>query len=100
MSAAEILKKLKSLGSESYANTMKKHGAAEPVYGVKIEELKKIQKQVKTDQELAVELYDSGVYDAMYLAGGASDRIQPIGINVTRLLRIQNGFHQFSTFHS
>jgi hypothetical protein len=35
--------------------------------------LKKIQKKVKTDQELAVELYDSGVYDAMYLAGLIAD---------------------------
>jgi 3-methyladenine DNA glycosylase AlkD len=50
-----------------------KHGIVEPVYGVSIENLKKIQKRIKRDYQLALDLFDSGVYDAMYLAGLIAD---------------------------
>jgi 3-methyladenine DNA glycosylase AlkD len=73
MTAAEIVKELKSLGAESYKRTILNHGAQEPILGVKIEELKKIQKRVKKDYQLALELYDTGIYDAQYLAGLIAD---------------------------
>src|SRR5205814_78225 len=44
--------------------------------GVKIEYLKKIQKRIKKDYRLALDLYDTGVYDAMYLAGLIADDAQ------------------------
>jgi 3-methyladenine DNA glycosylase AlkD len=69
MTAAAILKEIAPLGTEGYRKVMRKHGAPEPIYGVKIEELKKIQKRIKRDYQLALDLYDTGVYDAMYLAG-------------------------------
>jgi 3-methyladenine DNA glycosylase AlkD len=40
---------------------------------VKIEHLKKIQGRVKKDYRLALDLYDTGIYDAMYLAGLIAD---------------------------
>jgi hypothetical protein len=43
MRAEEIVEQLKSLGTESYKNVLRKHGVQEPVFGLKIEELKKIQ---------------------------------------------------------
>ncbi|MEX2174028.1 MAG: DNA alkylation repair protein [Pirellulaceae bacterium] len=67
--AAEIVAELSSLGSESYKRVLMKHGAREPFFGVKIEDLKKIQKRIKTNHELALALYDTGISDAMYLAG-------------------------------
>ena len=73
MTAGEIVKQLETLGQASYRRVLVAHGAAEPVFGVKIEELKKIQKQVKTDYQLALDLYDTGIYDAMYLAGLIAD---------------------------
>jgi 3-methyladenine DNA glycosylase AlkD len=73
MTATEILKQLKTLGSDSYKKVILKHGITEPVYGVKIEELKKFQKRIKKDYQLALELYDTGVYDAQYLAGLIAD---------------------------
>ena len=73
MTAQEILAEIKPLGSESYRNVLFNHGIPEPCYGVKIEELKKIQKRIKMDYRLALELYDTGVYDAMYLAGVIAD---------------------------
>jgi len=72
-SAAAIVKELKALGSESYATLMKKHGLRDPIFGVKISELKKIQKRVKRDYQLALDLYATGIYDAMYLAGLIAD---------------------------
>lgn len=69
MTAEEILKQLKSLGQESYKKVLLKHGIQEPIYGVKIEELKKINKKIKNGHELSLQLYDTGIYDAMYLAG-------------------------------
>jgi 3-methyladenine DNA glycosylase AlkD len=73
MTAAEILKQLKPLGADSYKKVLFNHGAQEPVFGVKIEELKKIQKRIKKDYQLALDLFDTGVYDAQYLAGLIAD---------------------------
>src|ERR671919_696233 len=73
MTAVEILKELRALGTESYKRVIMNHGANEPVFGVKIEELKKYQKRIKTDYQLALDLYDTGNYDAQYLAGLIAD---------------------------
>jgi len=68
-----VLDELKPLGQESYKRILLNHGIKEPLYGVKIEHLKKIQKRIKKDYQLALDLYDTGVYDAMYLAGLIAD---------------------------
>lgn len=73
MTASDILADLKAHGSESYAKIVRRHGVADPVYGVKIEHLKTIHKRVGTDYRLALDLYATGVYDAMYLAGLVAD---------------------------
>ena len=69
MNANEIIKELESLGSESTKNTWIQHGAREPVFGVKVGDLKTIQKRIKVDHQLALDLYATGIVDAMYLAG-------------------------------
>jgi hypothetical protein len=69
MTATEILKELKPLGKESYKKMMmKNYGVKEPYFGVAIGELKKFQKRIKMDYQLALDLYETGNYDAMYLA--------------------------------
>ncbi len=73
MTAKEIVAQLKPLGKESYKKTLMNHGIKEPFYGVSVEELKKFQKRIKKDYQLALDLYDTGVYDAMYLAGLVAD---------------------------
>ncbi len=73
MSATKILKELKGLGNPGYKKTMLRHGAREPFFGVKIEDLKKIQKRIKQDYQLALDLYATGNSDAMYLAGLIAD---------------------------
>lgn len=69
MTAKEVLTKLKSLGTEGGKRIYENHGTRNPCFGVKIADLKVVLKQIKNDQELAMELYDTGVLDAMYLAG-------------------------------
>lgn len=73
MTAHEILAQLQALGSASYKRVMLNHGVEEPVFGVKIEELKKIQKKVKKDHRLACDLFATGVHEAQYLAGLIAD---------------------------
>ena len=73
MTANEILAELKSLGSENYKRVIFKHGVEDPCYGVKIGDIQTIVKRVKRNYQLALELYDSGIYDAMYLAGLIAD---------------------------
>ncbi|MDX2038273.1 MAG: DNA alkylation repair protein [Isosphaeraceae bacterium] len=73
MTATDILEELKSLGSDSIKKVLMNHGACEPLFGVKIEELQKIRKRIKKDYRLALDLFDTGNYDAMYLAGLIAD---------------------------
>jgi 3-methyladenine DNA glycosylase AlkD len=73
MTTSEIVEKLKALGSDQIRRILMNHGAKEPVFGVKIEELKKILKTEKGNNPLALELFQTGIYDAMYLAGLIAD---------------------------
>lgn len=73
MTAKEIVAELKPLGKDTYRKVLLNHGVKEPFFGVKIEDLKKIQKRIKKDYQLALDLYDTGIYDAMYLAGLIAD---------------------------
>jgi 3-methyladenine DNA glycosylase AlkD len=73
MTTQEIMKELKQKGSESIKKILLNHGAKEPLFGVKIADLKVIQKKIKKDHRLSMELYATGNYDAMYLAGLIAD---------------------------
>ncbi|MCE7981323.1 MAG: DNA alkylation repair protein [Caldilinea sp. CFX5] len=73
VTAEEILAEIKPLGSDSYKRVIFNHGVKEPCYGVKISDLQKIVKRIKKDYQLALDLYDTDVYDAMYLAGLIAD---------------------------
>ncbi len=73
MTAKVVLDELRPLGRESYKKVLLNHGVPEPFFGVKIEELKKIQKRIQCDHQLALDLYETGNYDAQYLAGLIAD---------------------------
>jgi len=73
MTAKDIVAELKKFGTEQTKKTWMNHGAQEPCLGVKVEDMKKIQKRVKMDYQLALDLYDTGIADAMYLAGLIAD---------------------------
>lgn len=71
--AAGIMRELEALGSESIRNVLRNHGARDPFFGVRISDMKPIVKRIKVNHQLALELYDTGNYDAMYLAGLITD---------------------------
>lgn len=71
--AQDILDEIKPLGSEGYRKVLRHHGVTGPCFGVKIADLKQIQKRIRKDYRLALALYDTGIYDAMYLAGLIAD---------------------------
>lgn len=73
MKLSEVMAELKALGNEQQLKTYRTHGAAGEVYGVKIGDLKVLAKKLKGDQALALELYETGNLDAMYLAGLVAD---------------------------
>lgn len=87
-----IMEKLAHLGSDQTKKVFVRHGAREPFFGVKIQDLKKIVSEVNktnraasrgmdghdhiklpTAHELALDLYATGNSDAMYLAGLLAD---------------------------
>ena len=67
-----IKKKLEPLASKTTKKRYISQGAKEPLYGLTIKALKPMAKELKkleNCQELAFQLYDTGNYDLMYLAG-------------------------------
>jgi len=75
-SVAEVMAELRKRGSEQTRKTFARHGAPSNMFGVKIADLKVIAKQIKGNQALAYELYETGNHDAMYLAGIVADGAQ------------------------
>jgi len=73
MTLNEIMLQLQLMGNENIKKVFLKHGAREPFFGVKVEDLKEIVKKVKTNYQLSLELFDTGNSDAMYLAGLIAD---------------------------
>ncbi|OMF38685.1 DNA alkylation repair protein [Paenibacillus sp. FSL H8-0548] len=69
MTYDEVMQELERLGNEQTKMTFLRHGAMEPLFGVRIGDLKKLVKIVKKDQAIALKLYESGNSDAMYLSG-------------------------------
>jgi 3-methyladenine DNA glycosylase AlkD len=72
----EVMRELESYGNPQTKKVLMNHGAREPFFGVKVQDLKKIVKKVKKDHELSLQLYESGNSDAMYLAGLIADEKQ------------------------
>ncbi|WP_118974308.1 DNA alkylation repair protein [Taibaiella koreensis] len=69
MTLEEVMSQLEQMGTEQTRKTWRNHGARGAVFGVKIGDMKTIQKKIKRDQELALALYKTGNSDAMYFAG-------------------------------
>ncbi len=78
---------MRALAAKASGTTRKthlRHGAPEPLFGVRIGDMKPIAKQIKGDQELAMRLYATGNSDAMYLAGLVADGRQMTRAQVQR----------------
>lgn len=64
-----VMKELKSLGTAQTKKTYLRHDAKEPLFGVTTKDLKTVMKKTGKNQSLAMELFATGNYDAMYFAG-------------------------------
>ena len=73
---SQVMTALKKMGTAQTRKTFERHGAPDNFFGVKVADLKVIAKQIKGNQDLACELYDTGNADAMYLAGIVADGSQ------------------------
>ena len=69
----DVMTALKKVGSAQTRKIYSRHGAPEDMFGCKVADMKKISKQIKGQQDLALELYSTGNADAMYLAGIVAD---------------------------
>jgi 3-methyladenine DNA glycosylase AlkD len=73
MTFDEVMRALAKKANATCKRTYLRHGAPEPLFGVRISDLKPLQKRLKGQQSLALELYASKNSDAMYLAGLVAD---------------------------
>ena len=70
LSLADVMTDLERLGTEQTRKTFARHGApVDQMFGVKVGDLKIVARKIKGRQDLALELYETGNSDAMYLAG-------------------------------
>jgi 3-methyladenine DNA glycosylase AlkD len=68
MTVKKILAQLKSLGDDARRKHNVKAGAPDNQFGVKLGDIRPIAKKLKTDHELALELWDTGNVEAQLLA--------------------------------
>ncbi|WP_372751417.1 DNA alkylation repair protein [Labilibaculum sp.] len=73
MTKDEVIRELELYGNPDTKRILMIHGACEPFYGIKVQDLKKIAKKVKQDYQLSLDLFETGNSDAMYLAGLIAD---------------------------
>ena len=68
MNSKEILTQLKSLSNEKMMAHNKKFGAGDNQFGVKMGDIRELAKKIKTNHELALELWNTENTDARFLA--------------------------------
>lgn len=68
MTLNEALEQLKALGNETTRAYNAKHGAGDNQFGVKAGDIRVLAKTIRTDQELAMSLWETGNLDAQLLA--------------------------------
>jgi 3-methyladenine DNA glycosylase AlkD len=72
-----VMAALKSKATAQTRNTYIRHGApSDHTLGVSTADIKLIAKTIKQQQALACELYDTGIFEAMYLAGMVANGAQ------------------------
>ena len=82
MTVKEILAQLKSLGDDARRKHNTKAGAPDNQFGVKLGDLRTIAKKIKTDHQLALDLWDTGNVEAQLLA---TLIIEPLSLSADEL---------------
>jgi 3-methyladenine DNA glycosylase AlkD len=76
MNLNSALRELKRRGTAQNRKVYRRHGVGENMYGVSFADLRLLAKQIKVDQELAVQLWATGNHDAQILATLIADPAQ------------------------
>lgn len=67
---SKVMAELAELGTDQTKKTLMKHGASEPLFGVRIGDMKKeLVKKYRGNKSLAIDLIKTGNSDAQYLGG-------------------------------
>ena len=86
ISAGEILATLEKSGKPQTAAIYKRHGAGDNVFGTLTSEIAKLQKKIKVNHALAMELWQTGYAEARVLALQVADPQQLTRADAERLL--------------
>ena len=73
MTLAEAMAALERAGTAQTRKTYARHGAKEPMFGVSFAVLSGLVKRIRVDHELALQLWDTGNFDARNLAVKIAD---------------------------
>jgi 3-methyladenine DNA glycosylase AlkD len=84
MKAHEILQEMESLGTEQNRKIYARHGVTDPMFGVSYANFDKLQKRIKKNHALTLELWESGNHDARVLAMRIVDPTQITAADVER----------------
>ena len=76
MNLNSALRELKRRGTAQNRKVYRRHGVGENMYGVSFADLRLLAKQIKTDHDLAVQLWATGNHDAQILATLIADPAQ------------------------
>lgn len=87
MNAQEILATLKKLGKPQTAAIYRRHGSGDNVFGVLTSELAKLQKKIKVDHALAMELWKTENAEARVLALLVADPEKLTRADAERLIK-------------
>jgi 3-methyladenine DNA glycosylase AlkD len=86
MNTREIMTILKKQGKPQTAAIYRRHGSGDNVFGVLTSDMAKLQKKIKVDHELAMELWKTGNAEARILAIQAADPKQLTKAIVERMV--------------
>jgi DNA alkylation repair enzyme len=73
LSYDEVMAALDAAGTEQTRKTYRRHGASDPLFGVKFGDLRPLARRIGTDHDLAERLWASGNVDARLLACMVAD---------------------------
>jgi 3-methyladenine DNA glycosylase AlkD len=93
MKIQEILEQLKMLSNEKMIAHNKKFGAGDNQFGVKMGDIRALAKKIKTNHELALELWDTENVDARFLATLLIDSKKITKEEINRLVKSEKFAH-------
>jgi 3-methyladenine DNA glycosylase AlkD len=87
MTTTEVLSTLKRLGKPQTAAIYRRHGSGDNVFGALTSDIAKLQKKIKADNALAMELWKTGNAEARVLALQVADPARLTRTDADRLLK-------------